>query len=437
MTFAQLATSAVCEAPRNYRALHDKYGPIVRVGPNHVSVSDPAMIPIIYGISSKFTKTSFYTLLAPFWDGTRMESTFTAREPAEHKAIKSSVAQLYAMTNIKKFEGYAEECTELFIDVVRKSEGSPMGLSVWVHWYAFDVIASITFQRRFGFMDQQRDVYDLIKSLDYTQDYTLVVGMFPSLHDWLLGNPTLMKWIKRVLPNAPDPIHKIFELKAKGAQNISFRDLLNHLGNNILAGADTTAISLRACFYYLIKNPRCYDKLVAEILDAERNGLLSKSVSYDECLRLPYLQAVMREAMRTHLGVGFPLERSVPQEGAIICGARLPPATNVSVTAPVVHFDKEVYGEDATIFRPERWIKASPEQLKLMDRSFFTFGHGSRTCLGRNISIMEMGKFIPQVLRQFDIEWASPDPEWNVYTAWFSKQSGIIVKFKTRGTTLK
>ena len=46
------------DAPRQYRDLHQRYGKIVRVGPNHVSVSDPAMIPIIYGISSKFMKVS-------------------------------------------------------------------------------------------------------------------------------------------------------------------------------------------------------------------------------------------------------------------------------------------------------------------------------------------------------------------------------------------
>lgn len=56
-----------------------------------------------------------------------------------------------------------------------------------------------------------------------------------------------------------------------------------------LAGSDTTAISLRAIFYYLIKNPRTYQKLVLEILDADRTGKLSIFVKYEECLKLPYL----------------------------------------------------------------------------------------------------------------------------------------------------
>ena len=39
-----------------YRKIHEKYGPIVRVGPNEVSIADPTMIPVIYGIGSKLTK---------------------------------------------------------------------------------------------------------------------------------------------------------------------------------------------------------------------------------------------------------------------------------------------------------------------------------------------------------------------------------------------
>ncbi len=44
-----------------------------------------------------------------------------------------------------------------------------------------------------------------------------------------------------------------------------------------------------------------------------------------------------------------------------------------------------------------------------------------------------MGKFIPQILRHFELEWASPDPEWKTEAAWFWKQPGVIVKFKWRG----
>jgi cytochrome P450 len=78
----------------------------------------------------------------------------------------------------------------------------------------------------------------------------------------------------------------------------------------------------------------------------------------------------MKEAMRLHPGVGFPLERFVPDGGATICGVYLPAGTNVSVSAPVVHVNKDVWGEDADEFRPERWMEADADRIKIMDRNF-------------------------------------------------------------------
>lgn len=45
---------------------------------------------------------------------------------------------------------------------------------------------------------------------------------------------------------------------------------------------------------------------------------------------------------------------------------------------------------------------------------------------------MEMGKFVPQILRQFDLHWASEKPDWTVNTYWFAKQSDFIVRFESR-----
>jgi cytochrome P450 len=56
-----------------------------------------------------------------------------------------------------------------------------------------------------------------------------------------------------------------------------------------LAGSDTTAISLRAMIYYIVKNQHVYDKIQREIDEADRNKQLSKFITYEECLKLPYL----------------------------------------------------------------------------------------------------------------------------------------------------
>ena len=78
----------------------------------------------------------------------------------------------------------------------------------------------------------------------------------------------------------------------------------------------------------------------------------------------------MKEAMRLHPSVAFQLERVVPVGGADLCGKHVPAGTYVGINAFVVHRDRGVYGEDALAFRPERWLEANPDQLRLMDRTF-------------------------------------------------------------------
>ncbi|KAG4422212.1 hypothetical protein IFR04_004592 [Cadophora malorum] len=324
-------------------------------------------------------------------------------------------------------------------------------LSVWLQWYAFDAIGNITFQRKFGFMERKEDVDEMIEGIDLGLQYVKVIGQFPNLHPYIMGNRFWMFFLKR-FANLKDTLSKFMVItadqitlydndtdkhqrtdflaqirsKKDKSGRMTHRDEMNHLSNNLLAGSDTTAISLRACFYYLIKTPHAYEKLVQEIFEANSRGRLSPFVTYDESLHLPYLQSVIKEALRMHPGVGFPLERYVPSGGRILCGYFVPAGTNVSISAPVIHQNQTIFGADADTFRPERWIEASAEQLKIMDRAMLHFGYGTRTCIGKNISLMEMGKFIPQVLRHFHLQWASPNTEWTTNAAWFWKQSDIL-----------
>lgn len=69
----------------------------------------------------------------------------------------------------------------------------------------------------------------------------------------------------------------------------NLRPPLDELTYDSLAGSDTTAISLRACFYYLMKTPSTHKKLMAEIDEADAKNQLSDFVTYEESLRLPYL----------------------------------------------------------------------------------------------------------------------------------------------------
>jgi cytochrome P450 len=107
-----------------------------------------------------------------------------------------------------------------------------------------------------------------------------------------------------------------------------------------------------------------------EIHELERDDKLSEPVSFAESNKMLYLQACMKEAMRMHPAVGQLLERVVPEGGATLSGHWLPQGTIVGVNPWVPSRDKSVYGKDADIYRPERWLNADSAQLKLMERNF-------------------------------------------------------------------
>lgn len=183
----------------------------------------------------------------------------------------------------------------------------------------------------------------------------------------------------------------------------------------IIAGSDSTAISLSSIFYYLVQNPRVYQKLMLEIDAADTAGALAQSydstgdgdvVPFPAAKRLAYLDAVITEAFRMHPAVSLLLERVVPPGGTTICGDFIPGGTVVGCNAWVIHQSKEVFGQDADIYRPERWLEtegANPVKLSKMRQCMFQFGAGSRTCIGRNISLMETYKMVPSFLRKFEV----------------------------------
>lgn len=175
----------------------------------------------------------------------------------------------------------------------------------------------------------------------------------------------------------------------------------------VFAGSETTAISLSTVFYMLARHPAAYHKLMQEIDEAVVAGAIAdrdnRAVSWSEAQKLPYLDAVVQESFRVYPAAGLILERVVPPQGADICGERVPGGVIVGCNAWVLHRRRDVFGEDVDAFRPERWLEASPERLKEMKATMFHFGAGSRTCIGKNISLLEIYKLVPSFLRRFEV----------------------------------
>lgn len=180
------------------------------------------------------------------------------------------------------------------------------------------------------------------------------------------------------------------------------------------AGSETTAITLSAVFYYLLRNPECYKKLQEELDEAARSGAFSDYdtglVTFAEAQKFPYLHACVQEAFRMHPAPGLPMERIVPPQGAEIGGDYIKGGAIVGCSAWIIHHRPEIFGSDTQQYRPERWLpdptanaQDEEQRIKKMTGMMFQFGMGSRTCIGKNISLLEIYKVVPSLLRRFEV----------------------------------
>jgi len=164
----------------------------------------------------------------------------------------------------------------------------------------------------------------------------------------------------------------------------------------LLAGSDTAAAAIRMTMLHLMTNPKAMSTLRKEIDDAIDAGKISSPVRDSEAQKLPYLQGVIKEGLRIYPPATGTFNRVVPKGGQELHGYYLPEGTEVLVNMPALGRDP-IYGPDADVFRPERWIEAAkdpnPERLKEMTAvQDLIFGYGKYYCLGRPIALMEFNK---------------------------------------------
>lgn len=127
------------------------------------------------------------------------------------------------------------------------------------------------------------------------------------------------------------------------------REIMTHAFGTITAGSDTTATAMRSIVYHVLENPDVYAKLGSEIRDAN----LSLPVSFTKAHALTYLGFIIKESMRVHPSVGMPLARTVPPEGAQLCGYQISGGVEVGLNPWVLHRNPEIY-TDPDRFWPGR-----------------------------------------------------------------------------------
>jgi cytochrome P450 len=380
---------------RRYARPGEHFAPIVRLGPNMYSIKTPEKI--VYGIGSKMPKSAWY-------DGWKHPSpdrwtVFTDRNIKRHSDSRRVYAGLYAMSALLSYEAYVDDCADVFARRLGElAGGEAVDMGHWFQCYAFDVIGAITYGKRFGFLDEGKDLGNTMRALDRSMLYSTLVGVYAFLHPYLYpvlerfpssgaaGRAYLMRFASGALAQrraerargkkergegAPeDFVDKMLDMQ-EVKQGVTDYHVFALTMSNIIAGSDTTALSVSSVLYHLLRTPRALQKLRAEIAQCVGEGkCTSDRVTFKVSQEMEYLQACIKEGLRLHPGTGLPLWRVVNEGGATISGRYFSAGAEVGINTWVAHYDADIWGNDVSVFRPERWLEADAGQLKTMEAHY-------------------------------------------------------------------
>ncbi|KAK4497701.1 hypothetical protein PRZ48_010354 [Zasmidium cellare] len=179
-------------------------------------------------------------------------------------------------------------------------------------------------------------------------------------------------------------------------------ELRSQLLNILLAGRDTTAGLLGWTFYYLALNPEIYARLRQSILS--HFGTTTSSITFETLKSCTYLQNTLRETLR--------LEPVVPENSRRATrNTTLPVGGGPHGTSPIyirrgeevtynvfiMQRRKDIWGEDADQFLPERW-----EERRKVGWEFLPFNGGPRICLGQQFALTEAGYVVVRMVQRFE-----------------------------------
>ncbi|KAJ3557679.1 hypothetical protein NM688_g1343 [Phlebia brevispora] len=201
------------------------------------------------------------------------------------------------------------------------------------------------------------------------------------------------------------------------SQRLSDEEVLGQVPTFIVAGHETTSGAIMWCLFSLSQAHETQSKLRDELLTVKTD-----TPTMDELNALPYLDMVVRETLRFHAPVPMtdrvaekddviPLEKPfADRHGQFHESIRVSKGCFVLVPIAVLNRSKEIWGEDALEFKPERWLNL-PEATKKIPgvwSDMMTFIGGPRACIGYRFAILEMKALLFTLLRSFEFDMALP-----------------------------
>ncbi|KAK2763293.1 hypothetical protein FQN54_009929 [Arachnomyces sp. PD_36] len=423
---------------------HEIYGPIVRIGPNEVSINTVAGLKGIYGSRKCNTqKSDWYNTVVVAARGPSTHSIVDRQRHAFRRRVLEHAFTEPALASAEVFirENVQKWCKYLGDGASKVGEWTPpKNMGDWCTYLGYDIMGNLMFGKQFHCMESEEHRYVPGVMMETTRT-VYVLGYLPIIRLFrpILGSPVMgliagqmgrdsnrylayshgqmaariaaegenqesaQKDFCHYLLNAKDP---------ETGQGFTTPELNADSSLVISAGSDTSSLALAATFFYLLHNPDTLTKLTDEIRSSfsSADQINSKSL-----INLPYLRACLDEALRLSPPTPSVLPREVLPGGLTVDEHYFPAGTVVGTSSYTIHRNTEYY-PDPFAYRPERWIIdpstadendiSSAESVAKARSAFCAFSLGPRGCIGKKVAYNEMSNALAMLLLSHDLRLA-------------------------------
>jgi cytochrome P450 len=199
-----------------------------------------------------------------------------------------------------------------------------------------------------------------------------------------------------------DLLYGLLHSQDESGRGMSDKQLRDEVMTLLLAGHETTAVSLSWTWYLLAQYPEVEEKLWSEL----RQVLNGRKPTAQDLSKLPYTGRVVKEAMRLYPPAWAIVRKSLQQ--CEIGGYQVPAGSTVMMNQWVMHRDPRYYDQPER-FNPDRWLD---ERAKAIPKfAYFPFGGGPRACIGASFAAMEGVLVLATIAQKYQLRVA---PDWPV-----------------------
>ncbi|ORX68578.1 cytochrome P450 [Linderina pennispora] len=403
--------------------LHAKYGEVVRVGTDFVSLSSTSDTRLVLATHA-FRKGPSYTI------GMMLaENSFSTTNPELNKVRRRQIGDAFAVHTMRAVEDLVVDAGANSLikvwDAALAEQGDKARINYFYsfHRAGFDVIGALGFGQSFNILQTgNTEVIDNMQNAIHLKVLTSMIPFsrfVPALfkEEKQSQNATVqlirdtIDMRKKLIsetgkPPQIDVLQKFIDAKDPvTGEMLADKSLMSEIFLMLVAGTDTTSNTLSWVMMQLMHHPYVYQRVTEEVRTTFPDT--SQTISFSEAKsKLPYLSAVIHETMRINPSVAGFLPRCAPAEGATIQGHYIPADAQICVSTAACQRNPRTWKNPET-FDPERFLgQDSAERLK----DLLTFSSGVRVCIGRNLAWLELYTVLANVLRRYDFELPEDAP---------------------------